>query len=140
MTQPVEIRPYRSSDEHQVVASWEHVFADDPPWNSPRSMIERKLTVQPDLFLVAQVASGVVGTVLAGFDGVRGWLYHLCVSPSERRRGIATLLVRAAERELSQLGCPKVNLQVRAGNKTAVAFYRSMGYEVEERTSLGRCL
>ena len=82
----------------------------------------------------------VVGAVIAGYDGVRGWLYHLAVLPDYRRRGLATQLVRSAEQRLQALGCFKLNLQVRATNQEVVAFYRSLGYQVEERVSMGRRL
>jgi ribosomal protein S18 acetylase RimI-like enzyme len=136
----VAIRPYESSDQTQVVALWNEVFPDDPPWNEPASMIRRKLTVQPELFLVVHVTGEVAGTVLAGFDGVRGWVHHLAVRASYRRQGLASSLMTAAEKGLAALGCPKVNLQVRATNSAVVAFYRSLGYEVEDRTSLGKRL
>lgn len=136
----VDIRPYESKDQTQVVALWNEVFPDDPPWNDPTSMIRRKLTVQPELFLVAHVTGEVAGTVLAGFDGVRGWVHHLAVRASYRRQGLASSLMTAAEKGLAALGCPKVNLQVRATNSAVVAFYRSLGYEVEDRISLGRRL
>lgn len=136
----VDIRPYESKDQSQVVALWNEVFPDDPPWNEPASMIRRKLTVQPELFLVAHVTGEVAGTVLAGFDGVRGWVHHLAVRASYRRQGLASSLMTAAEKGLAALGCPKVNLQVRATNSAVVAFYRSLGYEVEDRTSLGKRL
>jgi len=136
----VDIRPYESKDQTQVVALWNEVFPDDPPWNEPASMIRRKLTVQPELFLVAHVTGEVAGTVLAGFDGVRGWVHHLAVRASYRRQGLASSLMTAAEKGLAALGCPKVNLQVRATNSAVVAFYRSLGYEVEDRTSLGKRL
>lgn len=136
----MDIRPYESKDHAQVVALWNEVFPDDPPWNEPASMIRRKLTVQPELFLVANVDDQVVGTVLAGFDGVRGWVHHLAVHGSCRRQGIANLLMTAAEKGLAALGCPKVNLQVRATNSAVVAFYRSLGYQLEDRASLGKRL
>ena len=104
----VDIRPYESKDQTQVVALWNEVFPDDPPWNEPASMIRRKLTVQPELFLVAHVAGEVAGTVLAGFDGVRGWVHHLAVPASYRRQGLASSLMTAAEKVLAALGCPKV--------------------------------
>jgi ribosomal protein S18 acetylase RimI-like enzyme len=135
----VKVRPYSGSDRAAVVALWREVFADDPPWNEPEGMIDRKLTVQPQLFLVA-VEGRVVGTVLGGFDGVRGWIHHLAVQKSHRRKGIARLLMRAAEDGLKSIGCPKVNLQVRATNLAVIEFYRSLGYDVEERTSLGKRL
>jgi len=116
------------------------VFPDDPPWNAPEVMIENKLKVQPELLLVGEVEGTLVGAMIAGFDGVRGWIYHLAIAPEYRRRGFATQLVRAAEDGLRRLGCPKVNLQVRAVNHEVVAFYRSIGYEIEERVSMGRRL
>ena len=82
----------------------------------------------------------MVGTVIAGYDGVRGWVYHLAVDPSKRRRGIGRSLMQAVEVRLLRLGCPKLNLQVRAGNSSVVAFYRALGYAVEDRVSFGKRL
>lgn len=103
-------------------------------------MIERKLGFQPELLFVGEVGGTIVGAVMAGYDGVRGWIYHLAVAPESRRRGFATKLMRAAEERLRELGCPKINLQVRAANRNVVAFYKSMGYEVEEHINMGRSL
>jgi ribosomal protein S18 acetylase RimI-like enzyme len=136
----LEIRPYDFEDESQVVGLWKAVFPDDPPWNDPLSMIRRKLTVQPELFLVAHTNGRIVGTVIAGFDGVRGWIHHLAVHTEFRRKGIATMLMRSAENGLESLGCPKVNLQVRATDTAVISFYRSLGYDLEERASLGKRL
>jgi ribosomal protein S18 acetylase RimI-like enzyme len=140
MNTSLEIRPYQAKDREPVIALWKDVFADDPPWNEPELMIRRKLTVQPELFWVALVEGRVVGTVMAGFDGVRGWIYHLAVQDLYRRQGIASSLMKAAELELERMGCPKVNLQVRATNGSVIAFYRSIGYEIEDRASLGKRL
>lgn len=140
MDSKLEIKPYDFEDESQVVALWKAVFPDDPPWNDPLSMIRRKLTVQPELFLVARTNGRIVGTVIAGFDGVRGWIHHLAVHTEFRRKGIATMLMRSAENGLEALGCPKVNLQVRATNTAVISFYRSLGYDMEERASLGKRL
>ncbi|TMH51465.1 MAG: GNAT family acetyltransferase [Betaproteobacteria bacterium] len=134
------IRPYGSQDHSQVVSLWNEVFPDDPPWNEPAAVIRRKLTVQPELFLVGLVNGRVVATVIAGFDGVRGWIHHLAVQSAYRRRGIARSLMEAAEESLAKLGCPKVNLQVRAANTAVISFYRALGYDVEERASLGKRL
>jgi ribosomal protein S18 acetylase RimI-like enzyme len=136
----VALRPFQSSDRAALAALWARVFPDDPPWNEPGALIDRKLTVQPELLLVAVLGAELVGAVMAGFDGVRGWIYHLAVAPEVRRRGIATQLVRAAEAGLRALGCPKANLQVRASNAAVVAFYQRLGYAVEERVSMGRRL
>ena len=139
-TSDVQVRRFALADEAAVVELWSNVFRDDPPWNEPRLMIQRKLRVQPELFLVAEVEARVVGTVLAGFDGVRGWIHHLCVEPTLQRLGVGRALVRAAEVGLSALDCPKVNLQVRATNAAVIAFYEAIGYSVEARASLGKRL
>ena len=97
-------------------------------------MIDNKLRVQPELLLVGTVEGAVVAAVMAGFDGVRGWIYHLAVAPEWRRRGFATQLIRAAETGLRRLGCPKANLQVRAANRAVIAFYRSLGLPSERRS------
>lgn len=103
------------------------------PWNDPRLDIERKLEVQPDLFLVAAEPSAdrgvVIGTVMAGYDGHRGWLYYLAAAESHRGRGVARALVEEAERRLLAMGCPKVQLMVREGNEGVLGFYDSLGYE-----------
>lgn len=140
MMNSLEIRPYQPKDHDQVVTLWSEAFADDPPWNEPAAMIRRKLTVQPELFFVACIDEQLVGAVMAGFDGVRGWIHHLAVRKAYRRQGIASALMRAAEDGLAAIGCPKVNLQVRATNRAVIDFYRTLGYEVEERASLGKRL
>ena len=136
----LSVRPFQHGEREALQRLWARVFPDDPPWNAPEVMIENRLKVQPELLLVGEVEGTLVGAVIAGFDGVRGWIYHLAIAPEYRRRGFATQLVRAAEDGLRRLGCPKVNLQVRAVNHEVVAFYRSIGYEIEERVSMGRRL
>jgi ribosomal protein S18 acetylase RimI-like enzyme len=134
----VWIRAFEEADERAVVKLWEEVFAYPQPRNAPAKVIRDKLAVQRDLFFVA-VADGVlVGTVMAGYDGHRGWVYSLAVSPAARRRGIGTALMRHAERELTRRGCSKINLQVLASNAATVAFYTKLGYAVEERISMGK--
>ena len=116
MKRPLErlaIRPFQPADRQALERLWDHVFQDDPPWNAPEVMIENELKVQPELLLIAEVDQTLVGAVIAGFDGVRGWIYHLAVAPEYRRRGFATALVHAAEDGLRRLGCPKLNLHGR---------------------------
>ena len=136
----VAIRSFREADRVQLVQLWSAVFPDDPPRNAPDRMIDGALAVRPESLLVAVLDGVVVGAVIAGFDGVRGWIYHLAVAPAHRRRGIATRLLRDAEAALRARGCSKINLQVRATNDGVVAFYRALGYEIEERLSMGRTL
>jgi ribosomal protein S18 acetylase RimI-like enzyme len=123
-----------------VVALWSEVFAGDPPRNEPRAVIRRKLDVQRELFFVGEFGGEVVGTVIAGFDGYRGWVYHLAVDPRFRRRGFGRELMRHAEASLKLIGCPKLNLQVRSTNVEVIAFYERLGYAIEERASLGKVL
>jgi ribosomal protein S18 acetylase RimI-like enzyme len=136
----MNIQPYRPEDESQVIALWGSTVADPAPHNDPAIAIRLKLTKDPELFLVATVDDTVVGTVMGGFDGHRGWIYALAVAISHRRRGIATALVRRLEAKLSEMGCLKVNLQVRGTNSDVLRFYEHVGYSVEDRVSLGRRL
>jgi ribosomal protein S18 acetylase RimI-like enzyme len=136
----VEIRPYREADFADVAALWQEAFPDDPPRNEPTRDVARKLGVQPELFLVAVDRGRVIGTVMAGDDGHRGWVHRVAVAASHRRRGLGSVLMRAAEALLAERGCPKVNLQVRAPNPAAVAFYERLGFRVEERVSMGKVL
>ena len=136
----IAIRPYTESDEASVAELWREVFPDAPRWNHPETDIQRKLAVQRDLFLVALLDEELVGTALAGYDGHRGWVYYVAVKQKHRRIGIGTALMRRVEEELARMGCRKLNLQVRASNKEVVAFYRRLGYEVEERVSMGKLL
>ena len=134
----IAIRVYRDSDHEDVVKLWREAFPKDPPWNEPTAFIRRKRTVQPELFFVAQVGDAVIGTVVAGYDGVRGWIYHLAVRQQYRRQGIARALMEQAEQSLIALGCPKVNLQVRMNNTAVIAFYKALGYDIDERVQLGK--
>jgi len=136
----VHVRPYRDEDRAPVIAIWAEAFPDEPAHNVANDMIDRKLSVQRELFLVADADDSIVGTVMAGFDGVRGWIHRLAVSSSARRAGVGTALIRAAEAGLGRLGCPKVNLQVRGENSDVIAFYRAAGYGTEERISMGKRL
>jgi ribosomal protein S18 acetylase RimI-like enzyme len=136
----MEIRPYLESDEAAIVELWREVFPDSPAWNRPETDIQRKLSVQRELFLVATVGTQLVGSAMAGYDGHRGWVYYVAVSPKYRRQGVGTALMRSVEKRLARLDCPKLNLQARASNEKVVAFYKRLGYEVVERISLGKRL
>ena len=136
----VEIRSYQDADEKAVTALWKQVFSDMPAWNIPEADIDRKLQVQPELFLVAILEEQVVGTAMAGFDGHRGWVYYLAVSPERRRQGIGRELMRWVEEGLAAMGCPKLNLQVRGSNAQAASFYKRLGYVVEDRVSMSKRL
>jgi ribosomal protein S18 acetylase RimI-like enzyme len=141
MKAEISVRSFRQTDRLALTRLWQEVFPDDPPRSAPERMIAGALGARPEtLLLIAELDDALVGAVIAGFDGVRGWIYHLAVARAHRRHGVATRLMRAAEAALRALGCPKINLQVRATNPEAVAFYRQLGYELEERISMGRAL
>jgi ribosomal protein S18 acetylase RimI-like enzyme len=96
--------------------------------------------VQPELFLVGVVDEAVIASVMAGYEGHRGWMNYLAVAPRFRGRGFGRALVEYVERQLLERGCPKINLQVRASNPAALAFYRRLGYAQDESISLGKRL
>ena len=114
------------------------IFPDDPPHNAPAIVIKQKLQCQPELFFIGELDGAIVGTVLSGYDGHRGWLYSVAVSPKQRRHGLGTKLIRHAEKELNAIGCAKINLQIRSTNAIVAAFYKELGYEIEERISMGK--
>ena len=136
----LEIRPYKDEDESAVIELWGRVFPNPSSWNGPSDDIARKLRVQRELFIVADLDGEIVGTAMGGFDGHRGWVYYVAVGPEHRRRGVGTALMKRVERALSLAGCHKVNLQVRASNADAAAFYESLGYSIEDRISMGKRL
>lgn len=140
MQDELQIRPFAGRDETQVVCLWETVFPDNPRWNVPAEDIRRKLAVQRNLFLVGECGGAIVGTVMAGFDGHRGWIHRLAVLPEYHGRGFARALMADAECRLRAIGCTKVNLQVRSTNTGVVAFYEKIGYGVEDRVSMGKLL
>ena len=135
----IEIRAFELPDTEAVVSLWQQTGLTRP-WNNPYQDISRKLSVQPDLFLVAVEDRAVVGTVMAGYDGHRGWLYYLASAPERRGEGIARKLVAEAEELLTEMGCPKVQLMVRPENGIAQGFYDALGYEPFETWSTGKRL
>jgi ribosomal protein S18 acetylase RimI-like enzyme len=132
------IRRYQDSDFAGVDRLWREAFPNDAPRNRAEFAVPAKLAIQPELFFVAAQDDTIIGTVMAGYDGHRGWLYAVAVSQKSRRSGVGTALVRAAEAALQDLGCGKINLQVRVGNEEVTSFYRRLGYAIEERISMGR--
>jgi ribosomal protein S18 acetylase RimI-like enzyme len=136
----MNIREYAETDEGGVAALWREVFPGNPAHNRPEDDIRRKLKIQRELFLVAELDNRIVGTAMGGYDGHRGWVYYVAVANSHRRRGIGAALMRRVEDELRKIGCHKVNLQVREGNEEVVAFYEKLGYHIEPRVSMGKLL
>ena len=124
----------------QVVALWQDVFGYEAAHNSPELVIDKKIAVEDGLFFVVIRRQIVVGTVMAGYDGHRGWIYSIAVHPTHQRKGIGSALLAFAEKELSSVGCVKINLQIIDGNEGVQRFYQAKGYLAEKRISMGKRL
>jgi ribosomal protein S18 acetylase RimI-like enzyme len=134
----IKVERYRPEYFEGVNSLWREVFPDGPPRDAADVAIPAKLAVQPELFIVALDGGRVVGSIMAGYDGHRGWIYMLAVSNSHRRRHIGSALVQEAQARLAAIGCQKINLQVRTSNAGEVEFYEKLGYTIEERISMGK--
>ena len=139
MPSDFHIRPYRTSDEDAVIGLWAACKLL-VPHNNPRKDIRRKLAVNPEWFLVGEQDGLIVATCMAGYEGHRGWINYLAVSPDAQRCGIASRLMEEAEKLLLKAGCPKINLQVRSTNSQVIEFYKSIGFKVDEVASMGKRL
>lgn len=138
------IRPYREDDQQSVINLWQECGLLRP-WNDPQLDILRKQAVGADLFLVGTADSGdfanqIIAAVMGGYDGHRGWMNYLAVAPQQRGRGLATEIIASLETRLINIGCPKLNLQVRAENAAVISFYENIGYRIDDAVSLGKRL
>ena len=140
MVLKISIRPFTEEDYDSVIKLWDKVFPGALHHNNPARDLRTRREVPPELFLVATQEEGIIGTVMAGYDGQQGWVYYLGVDPAFRRQGIGTSLMKRVEEELGKLGCPKLNIMVRAHNKEVVEFYEKLGYEQAELLNLGKML
>ena len=135
----MEIRSFKPQDEEPVVQLWIDCGLV-VPWNNPHKDIRRKLKVRPDLFLVAHESNRIIATVMAGYEGHRGWINYLAVHPDYQGSGVGRRMMDEAEIRLRAEGCPKINLQVRRTNDGVIAFYKRIGYKVDDAVSLGKRL
>jgi ribosomal protein S18 acetylase RimI-like enzyme len=128
----MEIRPYAAADFDAVVALWD-AAGISVPYNDPALDIPRALASPNARLFVGTEDGAVVGTVLAGHEGHRGWLYKLAVAPDHRRRGLGRQLVAHAEAWLAAQDMPKINLMIRDTNAEVRDFYVRLGYAVAPR-------
>ena len=135
----MEIRPYHPTDEAAVVTLWERCGLTRP-WNDPRQDIARKLQVQAEWFLVGVDGEHIVASLMAGYDGHRGWINYLAVDPEFQHQGYGRAIMGEAERLLKAAGCPKINLQIRQDNAAAIAFYERIGFREDAVVSYGKRL
>lgn len=142
----MRIRSFVESDTQAVVELWRSAGLTRP-WNDPHRDVQRKLGVQPEWFLVGVddasdggAQEAVVASVMAGWDGHRGWISFLAVHPDRQHEGLGTALLAEAERLLTEAGCPKVMLMVRTGNEGVLAFYEQQGWSRDDVVVLGKRL
>lgn len=133
------VRPYQAQDEEQVIELW-HSCCLVVPWNDPKKDIWLKLQIQPELFLVGLIGSQVVATIMAGYEGHRGWLNYLAVVPEYQRQGIGQYMVEQATAKLKAINCPKINLQIRTSNTGVIEFYERIGFKIDAVVSMGKRL
>jgi ribosomal protein S18 acetylase RimI-like enzyme len=133
------IREYHINDEQQVIQLW-YECQLVVPWNNPKMDIERKLKVNPELFLVGELEGKVIASVMGGYEGHRGWINYLAVLPDYQGKGFARQIMTAVEQKLKYIGSPKINLQIRSNNEDVIKFYESIGYVDEHMTSMGKRL
>ncbi len=137
----MEIISYNNNvHRNETIAIWKTVFGYKDKRNSPGLSIDNKLSANDGLFFVAINSQTIIGTIMAGYDGHRGWIYSLAVLDEYRKKGIGTKLLKYAEKQLIKLGCVKINLQILKSNETTMQFYLQNGYRVEERISMGKAI
>lgn len=133
------IRPFQKGDEDALVMLWQ-VCELTVPWNDPYKDIARKLNVQAELFLVGYLEEQLVASVMGGYDGHRGWINYLAVHQDFQGKGYGRQIMDSVENELRKMGCPKINLQIRAGNDKVLSYYQKLGFTEEKVISMGKRL
>ena len=135
----MKIRTFDIADQAAVINLWQ-ACALVVPWNDPIKDIARKLKVDADLFLVGESRGEIVATVMGGYEGHRGWINYLAVSPQHQRKGYGREIMEFVEQRIQLKGCPKINLQIRGANTQATEFYQAIGYDIEDAVGLGKRL
>ncbi len=135
----VRISPATQSDRAEVIALWRAAELTRP-WNNPVTDFDLAIESPSSDILVARADTPIVGSVMVGFDGHRGWVYYLACHPGSRNQGIGRQLMVAAEDWLKIRGAPKIQLMVRDDNMQARGFYASLGYELQDVVTIGRRL
>ena len=131
------VRPFQEDDEEALVPLWE-MCKLTVPWNNPHKDIARKLKVQSDLFLIGYLEDKLIASIIAGYDGHRGWIYYFAVHPDFQSRCYGNQLMNYVENKLRELGCPKINLQIREGNDKVFSYYQKLGFVEEKRINMGK--
>lgn len=135
----VEVRQFDEADRAAVIALWRTCGLTRSS-NDPDADVDRKLALDDGGFFVAARRGQLVASVMAGYDGHRGWINHLAVDPSCRGDGVGRLIMDRAEQHLAVRGCPKINLQIRVENSGAIQFYERLGFSIDDVVSMGKRL
>jgi len=135
----MQIRRYSSSDQSSIITLWERCGLIRL-WNDPKKDINRKLKAQPELFFVGVLDGVLIASAMAGYEGHRGWINYLAVSPDHRQKGYGRIIMQEVERQVEIIGCPKINLQIRESNTIAINFYKKLGYDIDEVLMMGKRL
>jgi N-acetylglutamate synthase len=138
---PVNIREFRFPNDYaHTLELWESIDVGVHVGRSDAlEEIQKKLNRDPDLFLVAEMNDEIVGTVIGGYDGRRGMIYHLAVHEAVREQGVGAMLLNEAEKRLQARGCIKCYLLVLADNERAIQFYENRGWgEMKEVRIFGK--
>ncbi len=137
----MHLREFTLEDYDAVLALWQqYPDALGIGRSDSRAEIAKKLERDPDLFIVAEEEGRIAGSVIGGFDGRRGLIYHLAVDPGFRGRDLGRTLMNELERRLSAKGCIRAYLLVRAENLGVVGYYEKQGWEPIPVTTLGKNL
>lgn len=131
-----KIERFNPQFQDAVVGLWKKCNLITPQ-NDPAEDIRKKLDFQPELFFVGLLDGKVIGSIMVGYEGHRGWINYLAVIPKHQRHGYGRKLVQEAIEELKKIGCPKINLQVRRSNTEVIDFYKHLGFKEDDVISLG---
>ena len=138
MTQTqLTIRAYEDKDQDDLIALYQLAFPHDPPWNDPSDMIACKKAIDAEGLLVGMHQGKVMASVMAGYDGHRGWINCLAVHPDHRGQDYGAAMIDAAIDLMTDRGAVKVNLQIRGDNTSLKRYYERLGFETEDRISMG---
>ena len=133
------VRQFSPGDKEAVIDLWK-ICNLIKPWNNPEQDISRKLKDSPELFLVGTIDDIIVASVMAGYDGHRGWIYYLAVGPEYWKQRLGKRMMTAAEEKLLDIGCPKIDLMVRKNNLDVIKFYEKIGYGHDEVITMSKRL
>ena len=135
----INYRLFTKEDSEAVIDLWRRCELI-VPWNAPEKDILRKLSVNDDLFILAEEKRGIIASAMGGYDGHRGYIYYLAVLPEFQKKGVGSEILKKIETKLLNKECPKINLFVRNTNLRVQAFYKKNKYKIQESQIYGKRL